>query len=258
MSKLDGRAENPHTTGWYRGDKAPTESKAEGGADEITGIASHMMGLEPTTADSYGGIPRTAEPPQPSVQPSDVVPSQLKNAILWALGELDDFPERKNGEGAYWWRIELRRRAFGQLTAQEKLTNAMSDLIDEGDAKEEPSVQGEQDERKPLYRHDGICSGDRKNPAGTKGVECCCKMCERCGYIPCECPMLGQDEIEFLNYLQKSRVKSAPSITSERIAEIVTEAELAWYNAPRRSGGLRSFCIESIRKALREAGVRVV
>ena len=27
MSKLDGRAENPHTTGWYRGDKAATEAK---------------------------------------------------------------------------------------------------------------------------------------------------------------------------------------------------------------------------------------
>ena len=35
MSKLDGRAENPHTTGWYRGDKAATESKAETAAMKV-------------------------------------------------------------------------------------------------------------------------------------------------------------------------------------------------------------------------------
>jgi hypothetical protein len=32
-------------------------------------------------------------------------------AILWALGEMDEFRERRKGEGAYWWRTELRNRA---------------------------------------------------------------------------------------------------------------------------------------------------
>ena len=32
-------------------------------------------------------------------------------AIRWALGEIDDFPPREEGQGKYWWRTELRRRA---------------------------------------------------------------------------------------------------------------------------------------------------
>jgi hypothetical protein len=36
---------------------------------------------------------------------------RLKEAILWALGERDEFPERPSGASLYWWRIELRRRA---------------------------------------------------------------------------------------------------------------------------------------------------
>lgn len=36
----------------------------------------------------------------------------LREALAWALGERDEFPERKPGEGAYWWRRELRRRAL--------------------------------------------------------------------------------------------------------------------------------------------------
>lgn len=38
---------------------------------------------------------------------------ELEAAISWALGEIDDFPERQPGQGAYWWRSELRRRALG-------------------------------------------------------------------------------------------------------------------------------------------------
>lgn len=34
-----------------------------------------------------------------------------QDAIRWALGELGDFPARQEGQGAYWWRTELRRRA---------------------------------------------------------------------------------------------------------------------------------------------------
>lgn len=35
---------------------------------------------------------------------------RLREAISWALGETD-FRPRKEGEGAYWWRKELRERA---------------------------------------------------------------------------------------------------------------------------------------------------
>lgn len=36
---------------------------------------------------------------------------RLREAIEWALGECGDFPPRQEGEGAYWWRAELRKRA---------------------------------------------------------------------------------------------------------------------------------------------------
>lgn len=32
-------------------------------------------------------------------------------AIQWALGCGEDFPTRQPGQGAYWWRSELRKRA---------------------------------------------------------------------------------------------------------------------------------------------------
>lgn len=35
---------------------------------------------------------------------------RLRGAIVWALG-YTDFRAREEGEGAYWWRPELRRRA---------------------------------------------------------------------------------------------------------------------------------------------------
>jgi hypothetical protein len=43
---------------------------------------------------------------------------RLTNAIRWALGEGDDFRPRVVGEGAYWWRNELRARAFGPAAAK--------------------------------------------------------------------------------------------------------------------------------------------
>ena len=35
----------------------------------------------------------------------------LEAAIRWALGEEGEFPSREAGQGAYWWRTELRQRA---------------------------------------------------------------------------------------------------------------------------------------------------
>lgn len=37
--------------------------------------------------------------------------NRLCDVIDWALGEAGEFPIRKRGEGVYWWRKELRRRA---------------------------------------------------------------------------------------------------------------------------------------------------
>lgn len=45
----------------------------------------------------------------------------LENAIRWALGEIDDFPERKNGQGGYWWRTELRERARSARRRSERV-----------------------------------------------------------------------------------------------------------------------------------------
>ena len=40
---------------------------------------------------------------------------RLRSAIEWALGMgKDGFRPRMDGEGRYWWRTELRMRAFGK------------------------------------------------------------------------------------------------------------------------------------------------
>lgn len=36
----------------------------------------------------------------------------LREAVHWALGERGDFPTRQEGQGAYWWRTELREKAL--------------------------------------------------------------------------------------------------------------------------------------------------
>lgn len=40
------------------------------------------------------------------------------SAINWALGA-DEFPERQKGQGAYWWRTELAKRAGLQWNGTE-------------------------------------------------------------------------------------------------------------------------------------------
>ncbi len=41
---------------------------------------------------------------------------QLEEAVCWALGEKNGFRlrDKAKGDGAYWWRTELRARAFGE------------------------------------------------------------------------------------------------------------------------------------------------
>lgn len=46
-----------------------------------------------------------------TIDERDRVIRKFEEAIAWALGEADDFPHRREGEGAYWWRTELRKRA---------------------------------------------------------------------------------------------------------------------------------------------------
>lgn len=46
------------------------------------------------------------------LEAAEIGRDNLRSAVLWALGEGDDFPLRQDGEGAYWWRKELRERAF--------------------------------------------------------------------------------------------------------------------------------------------------
>ena len=36
---------------------------------------------------------------------------RYESAIKWALGEIGEFPTRKEGDGAYWWRNKLRKCA---------------------------------------------------------------------------------------------------------------------------------------------------
>lgn len=42
---------------------------------------------------------------------NDLDAERYRDAIEWALGANGDFPDREPGDGAYWWRSELQRRA---------------------------------------------------------------------------------------------------------------------------------------------------
>ena len=52
---------------------------------------------------------------------------RLRAAINWALGETDTFHTRGDGEGAYWWRKELRHRAYGVGVRHEKARRTLID-----------------------------------------------------------------------------------------------------------------------------------
>lgn len=49
--------------------------------------------------------------------------NDLEDAIHWALGETD-FRPREDGEGAYWWRKELRERSRIAYTPPKDETKA--------------------------------------------------------------------------------------------------------------------------------------
>ena len=42
---------------------------------------------------------------------------ELEAAVRWALGERGEFRVRASHEGAFYWRTELRERAFGRAAA---------------------------------------------------------------------------------------------------------------------------------------------
>ena len=67
-------------------------------------LASLQNRYEQVTAENVALSERMAE--------AEARRDQIREAILWALGERDEFPTREPGQGAYWWRTELRRRAF--------------------------------------------------------------------------------------------------------------------------------------------------
>lgn len=106
---------------------------ASGGTDERGELAAVYRALEGYGLDTTTGSPlmehirRELESLQPcaplassSVSPNVAGASEeeketpnenMRAAILWALGEFGDFRPRELGEGAYWWRRELRQRA---------------------------------------------------------------------------------------------------------------------------------------------------
>ena len=50
-------------------------------------------------------------PAQAALEQARAEVERLTSAIRWALGEGGEFPVRMEGQGQYWWRTELRRRA---------------------------------------------------------------------------------------------------------------------------------------------------
>lgn len=74
------------------------------------------------THHEHRPLVRARTQPQP-IRSQSEREQRLEKAIRWALGELDDFPLRQPGEGAFWWRKELSKRA-----ALEQPDNAARDM----------------------------------------------------------------------------------------------------------------------------------
>jgi len=63
-----------------------------------------------------------------SVKDLERINNTYKNAILWALGEYQDFPIRRTDiDSQYWWRRELRIRAGMETIAKATETPGGSD-----------------------------------------------------------------------------------------------------------------------------------
>ena len=80
--------------------------------------------MSPSYVDDFDG-PRPYEP-----DPRDREIERLRAGITWALG-YTDFRPRKPGEGAYWWRKELRERAGLPTYVYDKATRAVSPVRSE-------------------------------------------------------------------------------------------------------------------------------
>lgn len=60
---------------------------------------------EPVTCHDIEGVPLCRECGE------DLARGATKDLIKWLLGENGEFPIRQEGQGLYWWRKELRKRA---------------------------------------------------------------------------------------------------------------------------------------------------
>jgi len=56
------------------------------------------------------------------------IADRLRHAILWALGEGDDFPDKASHQGNYWWRPQLRKLAgMEHFSPLQEETNAVQE-----------------------------------------------------------------------------------------------------------------------------------
>jgi hypothetical protein len=103
----------------FRGEPTEEDARAVLLLIGATRAPSDEMGQGLGDANEYRerihALSRETLVPAPSPQPAGAEQRvrELEEAVLWALGEAGDFPPREEGQGAYWWRPELRKRAFG-------------------------------------------------------------------------------------------------------------------------------------------------
>lgn len=59
--------------------------------------------------------------------------ARVRGALLWADGQVDEFPGRKPGEGAFYWRREMMRRAGLQRFVYDKATRTLTTQPEKAD-----------------------------------------------------------------------------------------------------------------------------
>lgn len=82
----------------------------------------HVWATKPASGDHICFF--MADDVDAAIAAKDAEIKRLRNAVLWALGEVGEFPANPASPDAkgiqrrpYYWRTELRTRAFGELNS---------------------------------------------------------------------------------------------------------------------------------------------
>jgi hypothetical protein len=88
----------------------PRAELRDSGQGRTPGVVSSALVRHPVNEQKF----MKAETDQETIILLQAENQKLLQAILWALGQNGDFAQQQPGQGKYYWRTELRKRAIGK------------------------------------------------------------------------------------------------------------------------------------------------